>query len=163
MATITNKIILWLATGFGTGYLPWAPGSWGAAAAAIMGWWLVDLPFLWYLLIIFALTVIGFGVSPAADRYLSIKSGKKYDNSQIVIDEWVGMLITLLPFYFFEKSILYLVIGFLMFRIFDTLKFGLAKLADQWRHSGGVMLDDIVAGLHSGIFFFIALWVMEKF
>lgn len=163
MGTFINKVTLLLATGFGTGYLPWAPGSWGAAAAAIMGWWLVDLPILWYLLIIFVLVIIGFGVSPAADRYLSIKSGEKYDNSQIVIDEWVGMLITLLPLYFFEKSLLYLVIGFLMFRIFDTLKFGLAKLADQWQNSGGVMLDDIVAGLHAGIFFFIALWVMEKF
>jgi len=163
MAPIKKIILLSMASGFGSGYLPWAPGSWGALAAAVIGWWIIDLPILWYLLIVIFLIIVGFGVSPSADRYLSIKSGKKHDNNQIVIDEWVGMLITLLPLYFFEKSLLYFGIAFLMFRIFDTLKFGLAKLADQWRNSWGVMLDDIVAGMHSGIFFFTALWVMEKF
>ena len=162
MVQIKKTIFLTLASGFGSGYLPWAPGSWGAAAAAVVGWWLVDLPISWYLVITLILLLIGFVVTPVADKHFSIKSGHRHDNDRIVIDEWVGMLITLLPFYFFEKSLLYLGIAFLMFRIFDTLKFGLTKLADQWHHPGGVMLDDLMAGMHSGVFFFVALWIMEK-
>lgn len=158
-----KKIAIFIATGFGSGYLPWAPGSWGAAAMLVCAWWLVELPLFSYLGLIFFLFVIGIGVAEIADKHFAKASGSTSDNDKIVIDEWVGMLITLLPLYFFEKSLLHFGMAFLFFRIFDTLKFGLAKVMDRLHNRWGVMLDDVFAGLHAGIFFFIALWIMYKF
>lgn len=157
-----KKLAIFIATGFGSGYLPWAPGSWGAAAMLFASWWLIELPLFSYLGLIFLLFVVGIGVAEIADKHFAQTSGNTSDNDKIVIDEWVGMLITLLPLFYFEKSLLHFAMAFLFFRIFDTLKFGLAKIMDRLHSRWGVMLDDVFAGLHAGIFFFIALWVMYK-
>ncbi len=152
---------LTFATGFGSGYLPWAPGSWGSAVALIASWWLLDLPIEWFLIIIILLFIIGVAVAGSADKYFGNKDGgSKSDNDQIVIDEWVGMLITLLPLFYFEVTLLHLGMAFLFFRIFDAAKFGITKIADGWHNRWGVMLDDVSAGVHAGIFFTIALWMM---
>lgn len=128
----------------------------------LAGWWLVKLPLEYFLGLIVLLFIIGVMVVPDADRHLARGDAKKHDDNRIVIDEWVGMLITLLPLYYFEKSLLHFGMAFLFFRLFDTLKFGLAKIADRMPNKWGVMLDDAVAGLHAGIFFFIALWMMYQ-
>lgn len=153
---------LTFATGFGSGYLPWAPGSWGAAVALLGSWWLLDLSIVWYVFLIVVLFIIGVAVSRSADDHFEKAGGSKSDNSQIVIDEWVGMLITLMPLFFFEKTLLHLGMAFLLFRIFDAAKFGLIEVADRLHNRWGVMLDDAFAGLHAGVFFFIALWIMYQ-
>ncbi|MBU0597761.1 phosphatidylglycerophosphatase A [Patescibacteria group bacterium] len=162
MKKVIEKISIILATGFGSGYLPLGPGSWGAALMAVGCWWLLDLPLIWYLIIIIGFFFLGTGVSSIADRHLFKKTGQLHDNNQIVIDEWVGMMVTLLPLFFFERTLLNVIIGFLMFRIFDTVKFGLAKIADQWQNRWGVMLDDLFAGVYSAVFLFIVLWIMRS-
>lgn len=162
MGQVRTRIAIVIATGFGAGYLPFAPGSWGALFAVIAGWWLLQLPIGWYLGLIAILFFLGVLTATEADRHFSAKTGKPADNKAITIDEWVGMLITLLPLYYFEKNLITVGMAFLLCRLFDTVKFGLAKLADSRHNRWGVMLDDVFAGMHSGIFFFIALWVMYK-
>ncbi len=162
MPAARTKLSLFLATGFGSGYLPWAPGSWGAAVALIASWWLLELPIAWFVGLIVVLFFTGVSVAGIADRHFERTSGIRSDNDQIVIDEWVGMLIALLPLFYFEKSLLHLGMAFLLFRIFDAAKFGIVKVADSMHNRWGVMLDDAFAGLHAGVFFFIALWVMYK-
>jgi len=157
-----KKFALIIATGFGSGYLPWAPGSWGAAVMLFFSWWLVDLPTVSFIGLIFILFVLGVSVAQIADNHFAKGSGTASDNDKIVIDEWVGMMITLMPLFYFEKSLLHFAMAFLCFRIFDTLKFGLAKIMDRIHNRWGVMLDDVFAGLHAGVFFFIALWVMYR-
>ncbi|MFA5134367.1 MAG: phosphatidylglycerophosphatase A [Patescibacteria group bacterium] len=157
----TRSALFW-ATGFGSGYLPIAPGSWGSLVIAGAAWWLLKLPIVWYLALTAIIFTIGILVAGIADQHFRSRGGKDSDNGQIVIDEWAGQLITLLPLFYFEKSLLNIGIGFVLFRIFDVLKFGFAKYFDKRHDHWGVMLDDVFAGVHAGIFFFIALWMMYR-
>ncbi|MDD5040555.1 MAG: phosphatidylglycerophosphatase A [Patescibacteria group bacterium] len=162
MKTYRQRAAIFIATGLGSGYLPWAPGTWGAFAMALIAWGFLELPLWGYCAILACVVAVGVSVAGIADAYFTQHGGRKHDNKQIVIDEWAGMMITFLPLFYFEKNVLNVAVGFLLFRIFDTLKFGVAKIADRWANRWGVILDDVFAGLHAAIFFFLALWVMYR-
>ena len=133
-----------LATWFGSGCLPVAPGSWASLAAlpgaALLVW--LGGPLL-VLAATTALFVLGIW---AADSYM--EAVKVHDPPAIVIDEVVGQWLTLalLPL----DPLIY-ALGFLLFRIFDVLKPWPANFIDRAVTGGfGVMLDDIVAGVYAG-------------
>ena len=162
MSKASRNVSIALATGFGSGFLPLAPGSWGAAVAAVGAWWLLDLSVVWYAIATVVIFFVGITVVNTVDDYFHSRGGAQSDNGKIVIDEWVGMLVTLLPLFYFEKSWLYVGIGYFLFRLFDALKFGLAKIADRAHGRWGVMLDDVFAGMHAAVFFTIVLLIVER-
>lgn len=163
MKNLLRKIAIALATGGGSGYLPIAPGSWGSAAAALIGWWLLGWPWIWYIVAIVCIFFLGVWCAGIADTFFSQKTKTLHDNKWIVIDEWVGTLITLLPLYYFGASWLTVAAGFFFFRAFDTAKFGLAKYFDRQPSRWGVMLDDVFAGLHAAVFYSIGLWILGQY
>jgi phosphatidylglycerophosphatase A len=162
MTTIFQKISVFFASGFGSGYLPIAPGSWGSAVMVLAGWWLVELPVSWYVAIIVSIFFIGIWSAKIADAYYAVRTKIEHDNKWIVIDEWVGQLITLLPVYYFGKSLFIFAIGLFLFRAFDTAKFGLARFFDEHHSPWGVMLDDVFAGLHAAVVFTVVLWIAQR-
>ena len=87
MNKFKNFLTLFFATGFGFGYLPIAPATWGSAAMAFVCFWLVELPIGWYLSLAGALFIIGILTIPHADQYFRVKTGKQWDNRPVVIDE----------------------------------------------------------------------------
>ena len=135
-----------LATWFGAGLLPWAPGSWGSLAA---------LPFAWAIehmwgqtgLVLAALAVFAAGcrVAGCYER----RSGQR-DPGAIVIDEVAGQWLTLAAV---PASAWSYAAGFALFRIADILKPWPARLAER-RLPGGlaVMADDVVAAVYAGFF-----------
>lgn len=130
-----------LATWFGAGYLPKAPGTWGSIGALPFAWFLVEKGGLYALA---TATVMIFFVGLWASRVYMDKTGA-HDPGAIVIDEVVGQWIVLMaapldPTAYF--------IGFVLFRIFDVLKPWPISWADK-RIGGawGVMMDDVLAGL----------------
>jgi phosphatidylglycerophosphatase A len=160
-----NKLIKFLsiffATGFGTGYLPLTPATWGSAVMSFACFWLLDLPLGLYLAVAGAIFIIGILVVPFADGYFRMKTGKEWDNRPIVIDEWVGQMITFLPLFYFEKNLLNILIGFILFRLFDVFKFGLARWADKKKNQWGVTLDDCFAGVHAAVILILFLWLFK--
>jgi phosphatidylglycerophosphatase A len=139
-----------LATWFGSGFLPIAPGSWASLAAlpcaALLVW--LGGPVL-VLAAGAALFVIGMW---ASDAYMD--AVKVHDPPAIVVDEVVGQWLTLalVP----VDPVVY-AIGFLLFRVFDVLKPWPANFVDRTVTGGfGVMLDDVVAGIYAGA----ALWLI---
>lgn len=92
----------------------------------------------------------------------------KLDHDWIVIDEFLGMLLTLLPLFFFDAFTgTYLWIGFAVFRFFDMVKPLGIKIIDRRNTPLSVIADDLVAGLYAlgcmaGIFFaneyFLQAW-----
>ena len=78
------------------------------------------------------------------------------DPSFVVIDEFVGMWISLLLF----DEIILILISFFLFRFFDITKFlGINKI-EKLNGSLGIMLDDIVAGIYTLIIvFFIKIFL----
>jgi phosphatidylglycerophosphatase A len=162
MLKFSDKVKLFLATGFGSGYLPVAPGSWGSAVAVLVAWWLLDLPLVFYLIVLVVIFFLGIWSVGFADQYFSAKTKNEHDNKNIVIDEWLGQLITLLPVFYFGKSLIVLAVGLFLYRAFDTAKFGLAKYFDHQPNKWGVILDDVFAGLHAAIVFTIVLWICQQ-
>jgi phosphatidylglycerophosphatase A len=137
-----DRFLMFIATGAGSGYLPKAPGTWGSLVGVLV--WLVigQLDLTSYLLItalFFALGVVSAG---AAEKI--VDSG---DPSIVVIDEIVGQLIALAAVPLHPVPIL---VGFLLFRLFDIFKPFPISWLDRHLHGGtGIMLDDVCAGLCS--------------
>lgn len=128
-----------IATTFGIGFLPFAPGTWGSLAAVLAGWGIVALSGQAGLLLASVL-VLGLGWW-AAGAYVAA-SGIE-DASEIVIDEVAGMWLALLcvPHKWWAYAL-----AFLAFRIFDIVKPWPIGLVDRKVHGGlGVMADDVIA------------------
>jgi phosphatidylglycerophosphatase A len=143
-----------LATWFGSGLLPIAPGSWAS---------LVALPFaalfVWLggpILVILAGALVFVVGIWAADAYMA--AAGVHDPPAIVIDEVVGQWLTLalVP----PDPVVY-ALGFLLFRIIDVLKLWPANFVDRVVTGGfGVMLDDVVAAVYAGgALWFIVPWL----
>ncbi len=136
-----DKLIMFLATGFGTGYLPKAPGTWGTLVALPIHFLLIRTTPNHYAMIMAGLIFFGILIAGSAEKILD-----QGDPGCVVIDEIVGMLITLIGAPLNWKT---MVVGFALFRFFDILKPFPINLADQRIHGGaGIMLDDIIAGLY---------------
>lgn len=141
-----NQVIMALATGFYVGRIKKAPGTWGSLAAFLPWLLLKDLPLPMYGLVIGGVFILGFFVSGSAEKILDSP-----DAGCIVIDEFLGMFITLLAA---PPHVMAWVLGFVLFRIFDILKPFPISWFDQTIHGGiGIMMDDVVAG----IFAFLSL------
>ena len=133
-------MIIWrfVATFFYLGKLPFAPGSWGSLGALLL-WLLLPVTFSVHLSVIIILFVLGVFSSSKIAKYLD-----DHDPSEVVIDEAVGMGISL--FMLPHNFLLYL-LSFILFRVFDILKpsfiYRIQNLSGGW----GIMLDDVLAGL----------------
>lgn len=146
-----------IATWFYSGLLRPAPGTWGTAASlpfAVLLHALGGFPAL----AVATLLVFFLGWWATARETV----GKDdHDPGEIVIDEVVGMWITLFPLsgtlWFLELDILILpwpglLGGFVLFRLFDILKPWPVSWADRKSTPFGVMFDDVLAGIYAATF-----------
>ena len=128
-----NKLIKFLATGFGSGYSPCLPGTAGSLVAALFVYFYkLDL---WHILI---LILLGIYICNKAELLF-----KKHDSPHIVFDEFCGIFIATWKL----TTPLSFVTAFILFRFFDMTKpYPINKL--QVLPGGlGIMADDIAAGL----------------
>jgi len=143
-----------IGTGFGTGYLPYFPGTWGSLAALLLAWFVpkfTSIPMFFYLIIGF------FAIGVWAGGEVEKDYGK--DAKEITIDEFVGQWIALL---FIPKTIFAFALAFIFFRFFDIAKVEpinkLQKLPRGW----GVMADDVVAGIYANLSSQLTLWIVQR-
>ncbi len=131
-----------IATGFGAGYLPKAPGTWGSLVALPLHFFLRQLPPNQYALALGAIFFIAVITAGQAEKILDRK-----DPGVVVIDEIIGMLITLIAA---PNNPLIWLLGFALFRFFDIFKPYPIRLIDQRVNGGmGIVLDDVLAGIYS--------------
>ena len=123
-----------------------APGTAGSLVAIILGYYLLPIGWLPFLTLTVLVTVIGVF---AADIYS--KETNTHDSGKIIIDEVSGQWITLL---FIPYENLYFIAAFLLFRLFDIIKYWPVSWAERLNGGIGVMADDLVAGLMAGIIIF---------
>ena len=137
-----DRLILFIATGFGSGYLPKAPGTWGSLVGVALWFFLRDLAVLPYLGVTAALFVLGTLCAGSAEKIVD-----RADPGLVVVDEIVGQILALLAAPHHPVAAL---LGFLTFRVFDIVKPFPADWLDRHIHGGlGIMLDDVMAGLYS--------------
>jgi len=141
-----------LGSGFFSGYIPIAPGTFGSLVALAI--YLIpgfENPTI-LLTLISLFSIIGI--------YTGNKFEKVYgkDPAQCTIDEMVGMWITLL---FIPKYIWYILIAFIIWRILDIIKPFPANIVEKIKGGWGIMLDDIVAGIYSLILVHIIIYFIN--
>jgi phosphatidylglycerophosphatase A len=143
-----------LATWFGSGLLPYAPGTWGSLAALPFAWIIASLWGQWALL---GAAGLAFAVGIwAAEIYARRSRGG--DPPAVVIDEVAGQWLALavVP----PDSLPY-VLGFVLFRVFDIVKPWPAGAIDRRLKSGfGIMLDDMLAGAYAAILLWLIMWAL---
>lgn len=145
-SVFTNPIHF-TAFGFGAGAVPFAPGTWGTLMAIPFYYLMQDLNLMVYALITLAVIVLGTYVSHVTEKDLGVP-----DHSGIVIDEIAGYLVTMFAA---PKGWLWILLGFILFRIFDIWKPFPIRYLDQHVPGGaGIMLDDIIAGIYA----WLVLW-----
>lgn len=150
-----------LAFGFGSGLAPKAPGTFGTLAAVPLYLLLLQLPAAGYLLATLVVMVVGIWASDVTCRRLGV-----HDHSGIVIDEFAGFLVTMLPvaLSLVPAGWATLLAGFLLFRFFDVAKPWPIRVLDRRVHGGfGVMLDDLVAGLFAAFVLWVGAAGWERF
>lgn len=132
----------WIASGFGAGLSPVAPGTIGSIVALIPWFAFREQPWTIYIGIVIAAFALGVWTASIITRRLMLE-----DPGVIVWDEWVGQWIALIGVPLAWQWVL---AGFLLFRLFDVWKPWPVSWADRSIKGGlGVMLDDVVAGLYA--------------
>ena len=138
------RLGLFIATCGYLGYVPVAPGTFGSAAGlvvfAAVRW--SGSPAL-ELAVIMLLFAVGVWSANAAERHFG-----GVDPAPVILDEVVGMLITLA---FLPVNITGAVVGFLLFRLFDVVKPWPANRLEAVRGGLGVMADDAMAGVYGNV------------
>ncbi len=173
--------IFLLATCFGVGKIPFAPGTWGSLFAVLFFWAFNEYMAI-FLIGVIPLLFFGIYIS---DRYLA-KNGLTGDPREIVIDEFVGQTFAILISLMlansmlsaphtlsiqmsigktvqdpFDYTMLVCLLSFCLFRIFDILKPFPISWVDQNMEGGkGVMYDDALAGVFAGLSSALVFWVV---
>ncbi|MBV12480.1 MAG: hypothetical protein CMC52_00095 [Flavobacteriaceae bacterium] len=150
-----------LATLFGVGLLPFAPGTWGSIAGLLIYMYLVVYLSLGAQTII-SLTVV-ITIFSIWICYLATKDLESADRDQksIVIDELAGLWIALMPIaglLMIKEVLVYGLLAFVLFRIFDIWKpFPISLIDKNMKNGLGVVLDDLIAGIYAA--FFVSLFL----
>lgn len=139
-----EKLIKILATGFGSGLSPFAPGTAGTIVAIPLYLALSYLSLPLYSISLLALFFLAVYVSGRAELIFGEKDARK-----IVIDEIVGFQVTM---FMVAPSLLSVLAGFVAFRLFDISKIFPIHLCERKLPGGyGVVGDDVIAGIYGNI------------
>tara|TARA_B100000674_G_scaffold494987_1_gene520997 strand:+ start:1284 stop:1760 length:477 start_codon:yes stop_codon:yes gene_type:complete len=155
----------YIVTIFGIGFSKFAPGTLGSIFGVLFFYFFYNFfsqNYIIFLLFIFFIFMFGWYYT-----YIYIFKNKIHDPSEIIIDEFLGQLISLTPILFIksfksEKFDFFelLVLSFFLFRSFDILKPWPIHIIDKSNTSLSILLDDVIAGLFSSIIIFIyLLWI----
>ena len=138
---IKRFLIYTIGTGLGSGYTPKAPGTAGSLLALLIFFIFPLNSINWFILSILFFFV---GVWSGSE----IEKDKGEDPGLVVIDEMVGQWLAVI---FLPYSWLTLLIGFILFRVFDIFKPYPINRSQKLKAGWGIMIDDVLAGVYANI------------
>jgi len=146
--TLSDRLVVAIATGVYVGYLPPAPGTLGSLLGLLLLWPLKPGT----VQVLVTLFLIGVGIL-VADQAARVIGGQ--DPPAIVIDEIAGIAVAtlLLPPQVPER-----VVAFVIFRVFDVIKPFPARQAERLPGGFGIVGDDLIAGLYTNLL--VRLWLL---
>lgn len=150
--SVWTNPVHFVACGFGVGLLPIAPGTWGTLAALPIYFILIKFSLTTYIIVTVLLNILGIWLCGVTNRDFGTD-----DHPAAVWDEIAAFLIVLIAI---PPTWYFILMGFILFRIFDIWKPWPISWIDQSIHGGlGVVLDDVVAALVSlGILHLLRFW-----
>ena len=146
-------IALAFATVLGVGYVRFAPGTFGSAAGLLLWWALPASPAIQAGVIV-ALFIVGSWSGSVAERHFGTT-----DPGQVVIDEVMGMLITL---FLIPVGWRGATAGFLLFRVADVIKPFPANRLERLPGGVGVMADDAMAAVYANVALRLGILLMHR-
>lgn len=152
-----------IASGFGSGYAPKAPGTVGSLAVVIVWWCVLSSVQLGGVPLGYLEPTALAALGTALIGYFAVKRVVAHDATEdpqwIVIDEWAGMLVALIGVS--PKSLAEVLVAFLFFRLFDASKVWLVGDAERLPGATGIMADDLVAGFFALLATHVLFFVMS--
>ena len=151
------RLAVWLAVGFGSGWAPKAPGTFGSLVGVAVAWLVGQIPQAGLqAAVVVGLCLVGIPLINVALPHL----GRGKDPGCVVWDEIAALPITffLLPM----TSWLVVVAGFVMFRFFDISKLPPARQLERLPGGLGVMADDWAAAVYSHLALRALLWAIPS-
>lgn len=137
--TVFTSPVHFLAFGFGSGLSPIAPGTAGTLAVIPIYLLMQPLDLLIYCILTATICIVGIWICGTSSHRLGV-----HDHGGIVWDEFAGFLITMIAA---PQGWQWIVIGFILFRLFDIWKPWPIRIIDRRIGGGfGIMFDDILAG-----------------
>jgi phosphatidylglycerophosphatase A len=128
----------------GAGYSPFAPGTAGSFVAALAFLFLPTyLP-----LMVFTAGLIALFFIAVWSAEIVAKVENRHDPAQVVIDEVMGMAVTMA---FLPLTAVTIAAGFVLFRIFDITKPFPARRSEKLPGGWGIVMDDVVAGIYANL------------
>ena len=126
-------------TFFFTGMIPFAPGTMGSFFALLI-WFIIQPSFIFMIISLFVVAVISYFTI-----LFELKDSTDKDPQHIVIDEAIGMWISLL--FISSANFVYILLSFVIFRLLDILKPSIIRRLDEYQGPLGILLDDIASGI----------------
>lgn len=157
--TLANKVwqdpVYFIAFGFGSGLLKGIPGTWGTLAAIPLYFLFAGLPLGWYLVFTFLAFFLGVWVCDRVSKELGV-----HDYNGIVWDEVVGYLLTMTMV---PVGLVWIISGFILFRLFDIWKPQPIRFVDEKIKGGlGIMVDDVCAAVPAWLILQLLVWGFVK-
>lgn len=146
-ASLGDQLAIFIASGFGSGFSPFAPGTAGTAAAALIVYTLSfsGLPAGWTLLgLAVGATAIGILVGVRVERVCGMK-----DPGLFVLDEFAGFFVATMVFGGAWPGPMELLVAFVLFRVMDIAKPQPCRWLQDLGGGAGIVLDDVAAGLYA--------------
>lgn len=139
-SSVWRNPVHFLAFGLGSGAVPVAPGTFGTLAAVALYLLLPEMSDVGYLIFLLAGFVVGVWLCGKTANDIGV-----HDHGGIVWDEFIGFWLTM---FLAPPGLIWLALGFLLFRLFDIVKPWPIGWVDRHVHGGfGIMIDDVLAGL----------------
>lgn len=143
-----------IAFGFGSGVIPFAPGTFGTLITIPIYLVLSSFSVFFYLVFTICFTIFGIWLSEKVSRDIKV-----HDHQGMNIDEIVGFLVTMIAA---PHGWRWILLGVILFRIFDIWKPFPIRLIDEKMPGGaGVIMDDVLAGIYSFIIIQLIAWVLR--
>ena len=133
----------------GIGLIPFAPGTFGS----IFAWFVFVIMSRFVDMLIYTICIVFIAIWVCEKASVNLI---QKDHKSIVIDELAGMWVALVPVIYFASNqferIIYACLALVFFRVFDILKpFPISYFDKKYKNGFGIVLDDIIAGIFSGI------------
>jgi phosphatidylglycerophosphatase A len=138
---------------WGVGYLPLMPGTFGSLVG--IGVFLLLGSLVFQVVGVAVATALGIWAASRTEQILRLK-----DPGKVVVDEVAGQMIALVPVSVFALGKWWIILSFILFRLFDIFKPYPARRFESLRGGWGIMMDDLVAGVYAAVI--VALLTMVR-
>jgi phosphatidylglycerophosphatase A len=154
--TVWTNPLHFIAFGFGTGTIPFAPGTFGTLIAVPFYLLMQPLSLLWYSILMLGIIAGSVWICSKVTKEIGVE-----DHQGMCLDEIVGFIVTM---FHAPSGWGWILLGFVLFRLFDIWKPWPIRWVDAKLEGGfGIIFDDVLAGVYSCLIIQLIAWIFQAY